>query len=357
MVMVARTASLHRSGRGFTLVELLVVVAIIALLIGVLLPALGKARIASQSAIGMSNVRQLSMAQSTYAARSSDWLAGPNTSGARGIIKLGANYLNSTSGSTPTSTHDWISPSLGDDLGFSPNRAERTYELFSKFRCPRANETSQLYSESSPADRPDFERIVTSRGGFGQVSYLAPASFLYSGPAATNGQKGWAPRQLLDANKSPMTSLPNPFRIPVSQRPVMSSVKNASMKAAVADGTRYVAVGSSFGRTALLDFDFGPNPSIYGSFTASSPSFDASSGSVAYGRTYGKSIREVNVDLSMRFPGRQMHVGFWDGHSERINSTRAWSDPSIWYPSGSTYTGSSATPEIVKSYKVGEPVP
>lgn len=53
--------------RGFTLVELLVVVAVIALLIGLLLPALSRARHAAQAAMCLANIRSLEIAQIAYA--------------------------------------------------------------------------------------------------------------------------------------------------------------------------------------------------------------------------------------------------------------------------------------------------
>ena len=58
--------------RGFTLIELLVVIAIIALLIGILLPALGKARNASRITISLNNVRQIMLGFTTYRSEKKD---------------------------------------------------------------------------------------------------------------------------------------------------------------------------------------------------------------------------------------------------------------------------------------------
>lgn len=57
-----------RSRKAFTIIELLVVVSIIALLVGILLPAIGKARDQAKLTISQANLRNLGTAHGSYAA-------------------------------------------------------------------------------------------------------------------------------------------------------------------------------------------------------------------------------------------------------------------------------------------------
>jgi prepilin-type N-terminal cleavage/methylation domain-containing protein/prepilin-type processing-associated H-X9-DG protein len=101
----------HRKA-GFTLVELLVVIGIIALLISVLLPALNSARQQAQAVQCMSNMRQLGLAFSNYVNDNKGWMPSTDTCGPitpqNFYITIPANASETPLWSSVSATQTWI---------------------------------------------------------------------------------------------------------------------------------------------------------------------------------------------------------------------------------------------------------
>ncbi len=85
--MRSQTTLSPRPGRAFTLIELLVVIAVIALLIAILLPALGKAREAGRQTVCLTQVKQLQLGWELYADANKDVIVpgrAPDRGGGKG---------------------------------------------------------------------------------------------------------------------------------------------------------------------------------------------------------------------------------------------------------------------------------
>ena len=159
-----------KAGRrgGFTLVELLVVIGIIALLVGILLPTLNRARESGKRVACQSNLRQLGMAFAMYTGGNRGWYPRPAT---------GALF-----------EHDWIYWQQPPPAG-NPNRTLDNSPI-----VPYLGKRFNAAVLRCPSD--DYERRVRTTT-IGSVKYIYTYSYTVNGEIMRYDDTGGIVRQPL----------------------------------------------------------------------------------------------------------------------------------------------------------------
>jgi prepilin-type N-terminal cleavage/methylation domain-containing protein len=198
---------LQRPPRGFTLVELLVVVAIIAVLVAILLPSLSKARDRARRTSCGVNLRSLAQAELTYASTNADTFTAAaagnsphdedwvwwQTNRIANVSQHGLGpYMNLTTVNIQGMTSCKFLFCPNDTLSLHANNYPFSYSknwMINCYPAPFPNE-EKSYSRTSQISNPSTilfyeESEMTIDDGFGSVWHATSATLQYTNLATT----------------------------------------------------------------------------------------------------------------------------------------------------------------------------
>lgn len=309
---------------AFTLIELMVVIGIIAVLVSLLMPAVGRARRAANTLLCASNLHQIGVAMIAYAQQNDRAIVG-NAWSSGAFLKSTSTTTKYGDSNCPNvcQTWDWTAPiakAMGAAFDEGPSLADRTDRFkflctYPPFQCPENDILAPAYS-GSPVR-------VTTR----MVSYATSLMFQYRYGSG-------------DVSRY-QSFIPTP-----GYAPRLHLVGAPSHKIFMADSAKWTNSDSAPPDYNLGWDNSGSSPgghyADYGPWSA-------------YSRSY---LRKKPILYSMRHGGRKLGAGaetyqfnalFFDGHVETLDG-KAGMDPNLWLPQGAKLPKSELTSEAYTAY-------
>lgn len=326
----------RRLNSGFTLIELLVVVAVIAILIGILLPALGRARASSWAIKDLAMQKQLVTGLINYAGSNNQFIPGLNTSGLRlKTLEAASDRPLNNRTSLPVQNWDWLISAVDTDT-LPQNRDDRFIAMMKQFADPAMRENPTPTSNSLS----DFKDKVAANNGINGVSYIMPAGFVWGG--GTMNQEQGAKVTLWVAPKNER----NDIKLPSNYLPRIDLVGSQTRKIATVNGYRTLTdKGSEIDGRIWIEPD-STEPDQYGAFVDRGAVLK---NSWSYGdKDSGLITAGANLGLAYRH-SKKLNASFWDGHADSLDE-RESRNPVYWYPTATEIVTTSNIHEISVGY-------